>query len=389
MPVMLATKPLTLLPATCRRSVAQGGPGASSLAGVFGENGPLILADNGTLIENPYAWNKNANYLAVEFSTGIGYSYCNNSTRTDPAQGCVQGDDNCSPCLSSDSSVAAHNVAFLEGFLGVFPELKGRPLFLTGESYAGVYGPTLAQAILEHFDDTSQVNLSGMWLTDPCIDNGAQYGWLDFSPDFLFQSGLIDAPLHQTLTGGECDKGRTPVGDRLRKVESKACRAAWRLYDIAVAGIGDSVHPERNPIPFLPMYIDPLNAIGPSGGPNTPAFLASLRGALPGASQSKNQKYQIEIGNNGYYGYTSEYAACNPTPSGPLANSSMLEIYRTLAQHTIKLPAAANFKRIIVSSGDVDSVVALHGTEAGVRKIGFPQAESGRLPWFWYARRCV
>ena len=84
---------------------------------------------------------------------------------------------------------------FLAGFLDLFPALKGRPLFLTGESYAGVYGPLLARAILDSFDDTTVANLHGAWFTDPCIDNKEQFGWLDIGPSFLFSAGLIDAPL--------------------------------------------------------------------------------------------------------------------------------------------------------------------------------------------------
>ena len=51
---------------------------------------------------------------------------------------------------------ASQNVAFFRGFLDLFPDLKGRPLLLTGESYAGVYGPTLAAELLEAFDDVSE-----------------------------------------------------------------------------------------------------------------------------------------------------------------------------------------------------------------------------------------
>ena len=203
------------------------------------------------LVRNPYAWNQRANVLYVEFGAGIGYSYCQNSTaRT--RRGCTQESETCSPCLSTDSLVAENNVRFLAGFLELFPELKGRPLFLTGESYAGVYGPTLAQAIVEHFKDTSVANLHGMWITDPCIDNKAQSGWLDLGPEFLFQSGLIDAPVHAALTATDspCVKGRTAVGDRVRGTDTGECRRAWRLYDMAVAGVGDAVHAEA--IPFLP-----------------------------------------------------------------------------------------------------------------------------------------
>jgi len=279
--------------------------------------------------------------------------------------------------------VAAQNVAFLEGFMELFPEMRGRPLTLAGESYAGVYGPTLALGIVDHFADTAVVNLTSMWLTDPCIDNKAQGGWLDLGPDFVYRAGVIDKPLHSTLTSVECTAGRTAVGDRTRNLSTPKCRRAWRLYDIATAGIGDSVHPAG--IPGLPMYIDPLNALGPSGGADLPGFIASLRSAI-NANSSKNSVYHLEIGNNGYPGYTNEYAACNDHPEGALGKISMLNIYRKLAQYAAnpsQHPAAASFRRLMISSGDVDPVVALPGTAAAVRAIGWQDAPSGRLPWFY------
>ena len=36
-----------------------------------------------------------------------------------------------------------------------------------------------------------------------------------------------------------------PLGERK---ESEACRGAWRLYDLATAGIGDAVHPKAVPV---------------------------------------------------------------------------------------------------------------------------------------------
>merc|ERR1712166_846093 len=60
-----------------RRWWFNGGPGASSLAGLFSENGPILLNDQMQLVQNPYSWNKQANVLYVEFAPGIGFSYCN------------------------------------------------------------------------------------------------------------------------------------------------------------------------------------------------------------------------------------------------------------------------------------------------------------------------
>jgi len=360
-----------------------GGPGASSLAGLFNENGPVLLNDQKELIDNPYSWNQHANVLYVEFAPGIGFSYCRNSTRTDSSEGCLQASGDCSPCLASDTSVATQNVAFIDGFMRLFPDLAGRPLTLAGESYAGVYGPTLAAAIINHFPDTTVANLTSLWLTDPCTDNKAQGGWLDLGPDFVFRAGVIDKALHTALTSSECTISKTPNGDRVRQLHSIECRRAWRLYDIATNGIGDAAH--AGPIPGLPMYIDPLNALGPSGGADLSKFVGSLRSAV-NANSSKNAVYHLELGNNGYDGYTIEYAACNQHPTGALSHQSMIDVYRRLAEYASKpgeYPAAASLRRILISSGDVDPVVALPGTAAAVRAIGWDESQSGRLPWFY------
>jgi hypothetical protein len=382
-----------------------GGPGASSLAGVFGENGPLLLTEEGTLLENPYAWNRRANVLAVEFAPGIGYSYCANSTRTDggpdfcPANGDGRKQGACSPCLASDSSVARQTAAVLAALLGdaaLFPELAGRPLYLLGESYAGVYLPTLARELLERHNDTDLVNLHGVWATDPCTDNEAQFGWLDLGVDFAYQKGLISHDVWTTLGGGggnasPCVASRTAVGDRLRDTSTAACRRAWRLYDMATAGIGDAVHPA--PIPGLPMYVDPLNAYGISGGPDLPGFLGSdaMRAALPGAAQSPNKPYLLEIGNNGYDQYTQEYAACNDHATAGMV--SMVSVWRDVigrGNRGVGAGAGANLREILILNGDVDPVVDMHGTEAAVRKMGYPvKTGEARRPWFFNATKAA
>ena len=223
--------------------VMNGGPGASSLAGVFGENGPLLLTEEGSLIENPYAWNLRANVLAIEFAPGVGYSYCANSTRTDggpdfcPANGDRRKQGACSPCLASDTSVAQQTATVLETLLGddaLFPELAGRPLYLLGESYAGVYLPTLAQELLRRHNDTALVNLFGVWATDPCTDNDAQFGWLDLGVDFAYQKGLISREVWTTLGGGSEGDASSCVASRTRgerrDTSTSACRRAWHTY---------------------------------------------------------------------------------------------------------------------------------------------------------------
>jgi len=43
-----------------------GGPGCSSLLGLFTENGPYTINDDLTLNANPYAWNQQANVVFVD-----------------------------------------------------------------------------------------------------------------------------------------------------------------------------------------------------------------------------------------------------------------------------------------------------------------------------------
>ena len=43
--------------------------------------------------------------------------------------------------LQNEDDVAAQVVGFFQQFLEVFSELKGKNLYLTGESYAGMYVP--------------------------------------------------------------------------------------------------------------------------------------------------------------------------------------------------------------------------------------------------------
>ncbi|VDP56004.1 unnamed protein product [Schistosoma curassoni] len=92
-----------------------GGPGCSSLEGLLTENGPYLIA----------------NVLYLEAPAGVGFSYS-----TAPSQ------------TWDDDRTALDNYHALLHFLKKFPEYEGRRLFVTGESYAGVYVPTLSLLLL-------------------------------------------------------------------------------------------------------------------------------------------------------------------------------------------------------------------------------------------------
>lgn len=133
------------------------------------EQGPLIIDGSGSLMENPYAWTKVANLLVVESPAGVGYSYC---------AAMVSG----GACKNDDISTAKALYAGLVDFFGTkFPFLAKEAFFITGESYAGVYCPTLAAEIVagNAKGATTRINLVGMAVGDPCTDNDSQRQSMD------------------------------------------------------------------------------------------------------------------------------------------------------------------------------------------------------------------
>jgi serine carboxypeptidase-like clade 1 len=121
--------------------------------------------NSGALIRNPYAWTKIANLLILENPAGVGYSYCTNNG---------QPSTNCS---NTDIKTAAAARSAVAHFFGSkFPSLAKNDFVITGESYAGVYVPTLAKEIVVN---APQVNLVAIAVGDPCTDNTAQRDSMD------------------------------------------------------------------------------------------------------------------------------------------------------------------------------------------------------------------
>ncbi|VDM78364.1 unnamed protein product, partial [Strongylus vulgaris] len=113
-----------------------GGPGCSSLLGLFEELGSFYVNfDGATLYENVYAWNAKANVLYLESPIGVGFSY-------DTTQDAYIN--------ANDDQTAAQNYAALKDFFSrVQPQYNNRTFYLTGESYAGIYIPMLSQRVVE------------------------------------------------------------------------------------------------------------------------------------------------------------------------------------------------------------------------------------------------
>lgn len=144
-----------------------GGPGASSLFGMLQELGPLMLNSesydakyNKTGIPspkyNPFTWAKHATLIALDSPPPIGFSYCTE-------QGPAAGGTSCGP-WTDDTVFKANHEAHKTLFNKIFPELKPNPFFFAGESYAGIYVPGFANALMD--DPIPGLNFKGFAVGD-------------------------------------------------------------------------------------------------------------------------------------------------------------------------------------------------------------------------------
>lgn len=148
----------------------QGGPGSSSLFGLFIENGPYELTLDGELKLREYTWNRETSVIYLDNPVGTGYSF---------AKGLE--------CYSRNQTHMAKNALnALEQFFQLFPELLKNKFFIFGESYAGKYIPALGNAIKE--GPTTIKNFEGFGIGNGLIDpiNQSNYSKL------YYELGLID-----------------------------------------------------------------------------------------------------------------------------------------------------------------------------------------------------
>ncbi|KAI0352156.1 alpha/beta-hydrolase [Trametes cingulata] len=101
-----------------------GGPGSSSLIGLTSENGPIHINADFSAQQNNFSWDRVADYVWVDQPVGVGFS-------TADSAGYIFDED----------EMGRDFMGFLSNLVKVFPSLKTRPLYVTGESYAGTYIP--------------------------------------------------------------------------------------------------------------------------------------------------------------------------------------------------------------------------------------------------------
>jgi carboxypeptidase C (cathepsin A) len=191
-----------------------GGPGASSLTGLFAENlGPQKILADGQLVANEHSLTKQYNLLAVDNPVGSGFSYTLNGAY-----------------VKSEEEMREQFVAGLRKFFQLHPEYQKNPLWVTGESYAGKYVPNIAWAI---HTSLPEVPLQGV-----IIGNGLYNATAGYSKvrDYAFGAGVIDEHAYAAL-GSRQDACLAKIrhGDDDAGMFCENTTVYW-IYSDAVAG---------------------------------------------------------------------------------------------------------------------------------------------------------
>uniref|UniRef100_A0A8B9REG4 Carboxypeptidase n=1 Tax=Astyanax mexicanus TaxID=7994 RepID=A0A8B9REG4_ASTMX len=209
-----------------------GGPGCSSLDGFLTEHGPFLIQDDGTTLDLFPFYYTIANMLYLESPAGVGFSYSDDKKYT-----------------TNDTEVSMNNYLALKEFFRLFPEYSKNEVYLTGESYAGIYIPTLAERVMED----SSINLQGI-----AVGNGlSSYELNDNSlVYFAYYHGLFGSSLWSSLQkycckDGNCNFYNSPDPDcsasvsQVQNIVYSSGLNMYNLYAPCAGGVGTSVENGR------------------------------------------------------------------------------------------------------------------------------------------------
>jgi carboxypeptidase C (cathepsin A) len=213
-----------------------GGPGSSSMIGLFQELGPCGIDSNGKVVNNPYSWNNITNLLIIDQPAQTGFSYSipipgyinsdgdvvplkNGKCPTDPelAATCGTYSKPDEKLTSNSTSAAAPNFwKTLQGFMGVFPQYSRESFHFTTESYGGHYGPVFNAYIEKqnanlpagaHKIKLETVTIGNGWY-DPILQYPAYYNFTVYpgnTYDLKPYNSSVEAQLYNNTYGpGKC-----------------------------------------------------------------------------------------------------------------------------------------------------------------------------------------
>ncbi|ESO96867.1 hypothetical protein LOTGIDRAFT_159616 [Lottia gigantea] len=354
-----------------------GGPGCSSVLGLLTEHGPFRIMDDGkTVYYNNASWNLLANMIYLEAPAGVGFSYSDDRNYT-----------------INDDQVAKDNYLALKDFFSKYPEYSSHDFYVTGESYGGVYVPTLSALVV---DDTD-INFQGM-----VIGNGlSNYELNDNSLIYFgYYHGLYGAKTWHGLIKSCCN-GNYSGQCMFTKGSSSECRN----------------------------YVTEVSQLIYNSGLNEYNLYGECAGGVPSGGLTFNQQLQKVVSHNFGWLFSSvehvkkEFEAnkilaklnklqldppcINATNVADYLNTEQtrqvlhipsvvqkwstcsedvsahyISTYQDMSAEYMKVLAAK--KRVLVYNGDVDMACNFLGDEWFVERLNL-NVVAGRMEWYYMA----
>ncbi|KFK39840.1 hypothetical protein AALP_AA3G294800, partial [Arabis alpina] len=184
-----------------------GGPGCSSMDGFIYEHGPFNFELTKTNIPrlhlNRYSWSKVSNIIYLDSPVGVGYSYSKDK----------------SDYTTNDTKTASDSHTFLIEWFKMFPEFQSNPFFISGESYAGIYVPSLASEIVKGNKNINKNNKTSTNVTKPIIN----------LKGYLVGNGVTD-PMFDCHALIPFAHGMALISNELFEETTSACKGKY--YDV-------------------------------------------------------------------------------------------------------------------------------------------------------------
>ena len=332
-----------------------GGPFCSSLNGWIKGHGPFVIEGN-KLVKNPYSWNKLANMLYIESPAGAGFSILNSYIESE---------------LSMDDDIAAHdNLIAIIDFFNKFPSLRDKDLYISGESYAGIYIPMLAYEILHYNDkvsDSHKIKLKGILVGNGVAD--WKYDTVPAMIDFIFTHHLIGFELRKDYIK-YCQK----------EIDEEKCNANV----LKTLGLINNIN--------VYDYLQDCQGLSNSNSIRNSYYFNYAKWAFPSSLLKSKNKHFLQIikdenKSNGavpcidtsiienYLNRIDVKKALHVDQSikWEICNMEGYSRYRKLEKGSIyAYPYLLNKIRILIYSGDTDMAVPFNGNQAWIRNLRLP-----------------
>jgi len=307
---------------------------------------------------SPNSWNKVANMIYLDSPCGVGLSYSTNPND-----------------YITDDNITAHDSCnFLQYFFSQFPEFQQNDFYISGESYAGIYVPTLAQQVMFHNQNhpKTMINLKGIivgnGVTDEMYDGNAFIPFVwghSLIPDYLYNELLKECEgNYWNSTSDECNNLQYNASGYVNDLN---------IYNIYIDCYGLDPRRAHRPLQELNYRIRERvrdSVLEQKMPKRAPGF------DVPCIDSSRATEWLNQ---------DTVRTAIHALPTSQINWTICSDVVEYTSQYSTVIPIHKELLeagyRLMIYSGDVDMCVPNTGTEAWTSSLNLP-LEDGWRPWF-------